>query len=157
MRKIILIWSRLISSVCWYLTFFKKNLNRLQLQSENEIRSLLELGEPVKTHHEEDIRKHLARFGIRNETASKTPIKCLSGGLFFYFIIIHSQSLLVGSLLVTDRGPPSVVFSFTLLYFILFCFFFALFCFILLYFILFCEVPKFSFDLNACPSVCLSW
>lgn len=44
-----------------------------------ETKSLLE-GVPLKTVTEEDIRKHLARFGIRNETASKTQIKCLSGG-----------------------------------------------------------------------------
>lgn len=37
-------------------------------------------GIPVKSCTEEDIRKHLARFGIRNETASKTPIRSLSGG-----------------------------------------------------------------------------
>lgn len=34
----------------------------------------------VKTIREEDIRKHLARFGIRNDTAARTTLKCLSGG-----------------------------------------------------------------------------
>lgn len=48
-------------------------------KSEFETRSLLE-GIPIKSYTEEDIRKHLARFGIRNETASKTPIRSLSGG-----------------------------------------------------------------------------
>jgi ATP-binding cassette, subfamily F, member 3 len=33
-----------------------------------------------KSVTEEDIRKHLSRFGIRNEVASRTPLKCLSGG-----------------------------------------------------------------------------
>ena len=53
------------------------------LSKENSITNptaILDSLTSSKSITEEDIRKHLSRFGIRKEVASRTPLKCLSGG-----------------------------------------------------------------------------
>ena len=63
-------------------TFFQHSIEKLRESSTFDLTPIELLAKNTSDTNvtEEDIRKHLSRFGIRNELASKTPLRLLSGG-----------------------------------------------------------------------------